>query len=146
MVMGSIIIPMIGIAALGYFSGCDPVKSGQITKYDQMMPFLATELFKNSPGMTGLYIAAAFSATLSTLSTGFNSFATVFFKSIYLKKMEDEEMIKYQRLFIFIFGNFVGIISYSLKFLPDTVVAIAFLISGVISSNKCLILKTKNKL
>ena len=131
-VMGSIITPMMGIAALTYFNGCDPVQSGQLEKNDQIMPFLASELFKNSPGMTGLYISAAFSATLSTLSTGLNSFATVFFKSVYMKKVEDEKMISYQRIFMFIMGYAVVLASYCLKFLPDTVVAIVFLITGMI--------------
>ena len=76
--LGSVITPMTGLAALAYFNGCDPVQSGQLEKHDQIMPFLAAEIFKNSPGLTGLYISAAYSATLSTLSTGLNSFATVF--------------------------------------------------------------------
>ena len=131
--MGSIITPMMGIAALAYFNGCDPVQSGQLEKNDQIMPFLAAELFKNSPGMTGLYISAAYSATLSTLSTGLNSFATVFFKSIYQKKIDDEKMIRYQRIFMLILGYAVVLVSYCLKFLPDTVVAIVFLITGMIA-------------
>ena len=61
------------------------IKNGQLEKNDQIMPFLAAEMFKKSPGLTGLYISAAYSATLSTLSTGLNSFATVFFKSVYRK-------------------------------------------------------------
>ena len=134
--MGSIITPMMGIAALAYFNGCDPVQSGQLEKNDQIMPFLAAELFKNSPGMTGLYISAAYSATLSTLSTGLNSFATVFFKSIYQKKIDDEKMIRYQRIFMFILGYAVVLASYCLKFLPDTVVAIVFLITGMIALRK----------
>ena len=131
-VMGSIITPMMGIAALTYFNGLGSIQSGQLEKNDQIMPFLASEIFKNPPGMTGLYISAAFSATLSTLSTGLNSFATVFFKSVYVKKIEAEKMISYQRYFMFIMGYAVVLASYCLKFLPDTVVAIVFLITGMI--------------
>ena len=90
--LGSVITPMTGLAALAYFNGCDPVQSGQLEKHDQIMPFLAAEIFKNSPGLTGLYISAAYSATLSTLSTGLNSFATVFFKSVYRKARMPEPL------------------------------------------------------
>ena len=128
--LGSIITPMTGLAALAYFNGCDPVQSGQLEKNDQIMPFLAAEIFKNSPGLTGLYISAAYSATLSTLSTGLNSFATVFFKSVYRKDVSDDKMIKYQRIFMLIFGYAVVLAAYCLKFLPDTVISMVFLITG----------------
>ena len=131
--LGSIITPMTGLAALAYFNGCDPVLNRQLEKNDQIMPFLAAVIFKNSPGLTGLYISAAYSATLSTLSTGLNSFATVFFKSIYRKKVKDEKMIKYQRIFMFVFGYAVVIAAYCLKFLPDTVIAMVRLITGLVS-------------
>lgn len=78
--MGAFITPLTGMAALAYFHECDPVKSGQLSKSDQIMPYLASQIFANLPGLTGLFISAAYSATLSTLSTGLNSFATVFFK------------------------------------------------------------------
>ena len=70
------------MAAFAYFYGCDPVLSGELEKPDQLIPYLASKIFENSPGMTGLLISAAYSATLSTLSTGLNSFATVVFKVI----------------------------------------------------------------
>ena len=70
------------MAALAYFHGCDPIMSGELEKQDQLLPYLAAKIFKDSPGLTGLFISAAYSATLSTLSTGLNSFATVFFKVV----------------------------------------------------------------
>ena len=77
---GAVITPMTGLAALAYFDGCDPVKNKTLAKYDQIMPYLATQIFQYSPGLTGLFISAAYSATLSTLSTGLNSFTTIIFK------------------------------------------------------------------
>ena len=71
---------MTGMAALAYFDKRDPVKCGNIAKADQIMPYLAAQVFSDLPGFTGLFISSAYSATLSTLSTGLNSFATVFFK------------------------------------------------------------------
>ena len=59
------------------------VKGGKLGKYDQIVVYLAMKIFHESPGMTGLCISAAYSATLSTLSTGLNSFATVAFKVIH---------------------------------------------------------------
>ena len=83
--VGAFITPMTGMAALAYFADCDPVKSGELHKNDQIMPYLASQIFKHLPGLTGLFISAAYSATLSTLSTGLNSFATVVFKVSFTK-------------------------------------------------------------
>ena len=41
------------------------------------------QVFETKPGLVGLYISAAYSATLSTISTGLNSIATIFFKSVF---------------------------------------------------------------
>ena len=58
--IGAVLIPLIGMAALSYFSGCDPVMAKQIGRYDALMPYLVTKMFKNSPGMVGLFISAAY--------------------------------------------------------------------------------------
>ena len=78
--VGAILTPMTGMAGLAFFNHNDPVKCGNLKKADQLMPYLAAKVFTDMPGLTGLFISAAYSATLSTLSTGLNSFATVAFK------------------------------------------------------------------
>ena len=39
-------------------------------------------------------------------------------------------MIKYQRIFMFVFGYFVVAAAYMLRFLPDTVISIVFIVTG----------------
>ena len=84
------------MAALAYFHGCDPVLSGELENSDQLIPYLASKVFENSPGLTGLLISAAYSATLSTLSTGLNSFATVVFKVNY-------KFVLFQKIYLYFF-------------------------------------------
>ena len=56
----------------------------------------ASKVFENSPGLTGLLISAAYSATLSTLSTGLNSFATVVFKVNY-------KFVLFEKIYLYFF-------------------------------------------
>jgi len=128
--IGAIVTPMTGLAALAYFAGRDPVKCGTLEKYDQIMPYLASQIFRDSPGCTGLFISAAYSATLSTLSTGLNSFSAIVFKTIVKRDIDPTKSILYQRLFMFTLGYVVVLASYSLKLLPDTVVSLVFIVSG----------------
>jgi Na+/proline symporter len=42
------------------------------------------------PGLTGLFIASILSASLSTVSSGVNSIATVFLEDIYKRIVKDD--------------------------------------------------------
>lgn len=43
---------------------------------DQLVPYLAVQIFNATPGVAGLYVAGVFSGTLSTVSSGINSMTT----------------------------------------------------------------------
>lgn len=68
-----------GIVAYSYFDtkGCDPFAGGIITNPNQIIPYTVMDIFSNMPGMPGLFLAALFSATLSTLSSGLASSAAL---------------------------------------------------------------------
>jgi len=57
-----------GLIMYAYFEGCDPVPAGVLTKEDQMVPFLVVKVFRNMPGMAGLFVSAALSGTLRCLT------------------------------------------------------------------------------
>lgn len=66
-----------GIALFAHYSHCDPLAAKLIDKTDQLMPhFVMTELHQ-WPGVAGLFVSCVFSASLSTMSSGFNALATV---------------------------------------------------------------------
>ncbi|XP_033759654.1 sodium-dependent multivitamin transporter-like [Pecten maximus] len=64
-----------GLVAVAYFYsiGCDPLASGQIKNPNQIIPYMVIWLFKDNPGMSGLFMASLFCASLSTLSSGLSS-------------------------------------------------------------------------
>nr|XP_039270158.1 sodium-coupled monocarboxylate transporter 2-like [Styela clava] len=66
-----------GLVMYAYFEGCDPVKSGEIEEIDQGVPYMTLKLFADIPAMSGIFVAAVFSGSLSTISSGINSFSMV---------------------------------------------------------------------
>ncbi|XP_071119638.1 sodium-coupled monocarboxylate transporter 1-like [Haliotis cracherodii] len=68
-----------GIVAYGYFyhKRCDPVASKQVETPNQIIPFLIMELFRNQPGLPGLFLAALASASLSTISSCLSAVASI---------------------------------------------------------------------
>lgn len=66
-----------GVALFGYYVNCDPLAEGKITKTDQLMPYFVMQELREYPGLAGLFVSCVFSASLSTMSSGFNALATV---------------------------------------------------------------------
>ncbi|BHF74984.1 hypothetical protein SprV_0501807700 [Sparganum proliferum] len=91
----------IGLVSYVYFRGCDPKLSGELPRYDMLLPFLTLKLFANIPVLRGLFLSVIFAAAFSTISSGLNSLAAVgiqdVFLPIYKKKKPDGE-IKAKRL------------------------------------------------
>jgi len=65
-----------GVVVYSYFKCCDPEKAGFVENKDSLLPYLTVEIFQDYPGVAGLYVAGAFSGTLSTASSGINSMST----------------------------------------------------------------------
>ncbi|XP_071386737.1 sodium/iodide cotransporter [Centroberyx affinis] len=66
-----------GIVMFAYYINCDPLQSGRISAPDQYMPYFVLDIFKDHPGFPGLFLACAYSGTLSTASTSINAMAAV---------------------------------------------------------------------
>jgi sodium-coupled monocarboxylate transporter 8/12 len=85
-----------GLVIFNYYKTCDPLRSGRISKPDQIMPIYVVDALGHMPGVCGLFVAGIFSATLSTLSSCLNSLAAVtledyikpIFKLVTGKKLE----------------------------------------------------------
>lgn len=63
---------VIGLIIYTKYSSCDPFKTGQIKRNDQLLPFYVLDVAGSIPGLAGLFIAGVFSAGLSTLSAHLN--------------------------------------------------------------------------
>jgi sodium-coupled monocarboxylate transporter 8/12 len=76
-----------GLVIYYYYKNCDPLLAKRITNADQMMPIYIVDVLGHIPGISGLFVAGVFSATLSTVSSCLNSLAAVtledYFKPIY---------------------------------------------------------------
>ena len=75
-----------GLVLYAVYKDCDPVFTGEILTHDRIMPHFAATKMSIYPGLTGLFIAGIFSASLSTISAMLNSLAAVFLED-YLKRV-----------------------------------------------------------
>uniref|UniRef100_H0UY77 Solute carrier family 5 member 5 n=1 Tax=Cavia porcellus TaxID=10141 RepID=H0UY77_CAVPO len=66
-----------GVIMFVFYSDCDPLLTGRISAPDQYMPLFVLDIFEDLPGVPGLFLACAYSGTLSTASTSINAMAAV---------------------------------------------------------------------
>ncbi|KAK5853444.1 hypothetical protein PBY51_007227 [Eleginops maclovinus] len=68
---------MMGLVMFARYGEDSPLDKGFVKSNDQMVLYFVMDVFKDLPGLAGLFVACLFSGALSTISSAFNSLATV---------------------------------------------------------------------
>lgn len=100
-----------GLCLFYFYRNCDPVKEGRISLADQLVPLYVMDRFNNIPGLTGLFVAGIFAASLSTVSAAVNSLAAVtledylkpLYKHIYRKELKSNNS-NLSKFLAFVYG------------------------------------------
>ncbi|XP_071752749.2 sodium-coupled monocarboxylate transporter 2 [Centroberyx gerrardi] len=66
-----------GLMMHAFYVNCDPWTAQKVSAPDQLMPYFVMEILGEFPGLPGLFVACAFSGTLSTVAASINALATV---------------------------------------------------------------------
>ncbi|XP_033759517.1 sodium-coupled monocarboxylate transporter 2-like [Pecten maximus] len=128
-----------GIIAFAYFysKGCDPLASKQITNPNQVIPFMVLDIFKNLPGMSGLFMASLFSASLSTLSSGLASLSaqlTEDFIKPTFKGLSDFKITLIAKLSVIVFGMAAVAVSFMIVNIEGPIYQVASSIMAAFSA------------
>uniref|UniRef100_A0A665TCE8 Solute carrier family 5 member 8 n=1 Tax=Echeneis naucrates TaxID=173247 RepID=A0A665TCE8_ECHNA len=77
--LGSILLCSVfaGMCLYSVYKNCDPWTAGLVSAPDQLMPYLVMDILGDYPGLPGLFVAAAYSGSLSTVSSSINALAAV---------------------------------------------------------------------
>ncbi|XP_064595750.1 sodium-coupled monocarboxylate transporter 2-like [Liolophura sinensis] len=104
-----------GLLAYSYFAHthCDPLGASLVTNPNQILPYFVMQLFKKQPGLPGLFLASLFSASLSTLSSGFSAMSAIlwsdFLKPCFPKVSELTATFITKSTVLFLGGLAIGI-------------------------------------
>lgn len=97
-----IIAVVTGIVMYAFYADCDPLKSQRIQKKDQLIPLFIVDLVGSVPGMAGVLISCAFSASLSSVSSGMNALAAIVAEDLikpHFSDIEDKKLTVITKLF-----------------------------------------------
>ncbi|XP_076860525.1 sodium/iodide cotransporter isoform X2 [Brachyhypopomus gauderio] len=125
-----------GIVMYALYSQCDPLKSGRISATDQYMPYMVLDIFRNLPGIPGLFLACAYSGTLSTASTSINAMAVVTMEDLlkpYLIGSSQRKQLLFSKVLSFMYGLSCVITASLCSLLDWGVLQGSFTVMGVVS-------------
>ncbi|KAH7976722.1 hypothetical protein HPB52_018652 [Rhipicephalus sanguineus] len=71
-----------GLALTYWYRDCDPMLTGVITRYDQLVPLYVGQHLAGVAGLRGLFLSGLVGASISTVSSVINSHAATFYVDI----------------------------------------------------------------
>ncbi|CAF1423382.1 unnamed protein product [Adineta ricciae] len=101
---------LMGVILYAYYVGCDPYTAGRIQNVDQLLPYFIMETVGHKKGVPGLFLACAFSGSLSTISSGLNSMAAVMIEDVYKGVMRRNLNREHQGIVSKIVSMFIGLV------------------------------------
>uniref|UniRef100_A0A8C7Z9Q7 Solute carrier family 5 member 5 n=1 Tax=Oryzias sinensis TaxID=183150 RepID=A0A8C7Z9Q7_9TELE len=125
-----------GIVMFAYYNNCDPLKSGKISAPDLYMPYFVLEIFQNHPGFPGLFLACAYSGTLSTASTSINAMAAVTMEDLlhpHLLQTSQRKLVLVSKGLSLLYGAGCITVASLCSFLDWGVLQGSFTVMGVVS-------------
>ncbi|XP_067005525.2 sodium-coupled monocarboxylate transporter 1 [Anabrus simplex] len=97
-----------GLLIYATYHDCDPLTTQLAKAKDQLFPLMVMKTLGEFPGMPGCFVAAVFSAALSTLSTALNSMAAViledFFKTFRSKPLTERQSSILMKTVVIVMG------------------------------------------
>uniref|UniRef100_A0A1Q3FGX9 Putative sodium/solute symporter n=1 Tax=Culex tarsalis TaxID=7177 RepID=A0A1Q3FGX9_CULTA len=108
-----------GLMTFAHYAECDPLRSGQISEKDQLVPFYVMDVFGHIKFMTGIFVAGIFAASLGTVAAALNSLSAVTCEDILVAgiglKIPPEKASKYAKWMSLGYGVF----SFGLVFVVE---------------------------
>ncbi|ESO00062.1 hypothetical protein HELRODRAFT_83724 [Helobdella robusta] len=135
-----ILVCLIGLVAYAYYATCDPFLEGRITKYDQLIPLYVMDIVGHLHGLPGLFIAATFSAALSSLSGSLNALSAVTltdfinpaYKRLKNANLDEKARAVLSRALTLFYGILITGLGFAAQFFGEVLFQIAFSIFGFV--------------
>lgn len=71
-----------GLMVYARYATCDPLLTKRIDTADQLLPYFVMDALAHTTGVAGVFVTGIFMASLSSVSSGINALATVFYVDV----------------------------------------------------------------
>ncbi|XP_038162727.1 solute carrier family 5 member 6a isoform X1 [Cyprinodon tularosa] len=125
---------LMGLVMFARYGEDSPLVKGYVKTTDQMVLYFVMDVFKELPGLPGLFVACLFSGALSTISSAFNSLATVTMEDLikpYFPNMTESKATLMSKGLALVYGLVCLAMAY-IASLMGSVLQAAFSIFGMV--------------
>ncbi|XP_019952066.2 sodium-coupled monocarboxylate transporter 1 [Paralichthys olivaceus] len=124
-----------GLTMYSIYKKCDPLLNGDISTPDQLLPYLVMDILAIYPGIPGLFVAAAYSGTLSTVSSSINAMVAVTVEDFILPVFKNltEKQVMWMNMGLSVFYGVLCIGMAGVASVMGSVLQAALSIFGMIS-------------
>ncbi|XP_036386670.1 sodium-coupled monocarboxylate transporter 1 [Megalops cyprinoides] len=124
-----------GLAMYSIYKNCDPLTNSDVEAPDQMLPYLVMAILAEFPGVPGLFVAAAYSGTLSTVSSSINALVAVTVEDFIKPKWSNlsEKQVSWINMGLSVFFGALCIAMAAVASLMGSILQAALSIFGMIS-------------
>ncbi|KAM7304193.1 sodium-coupled monocarboxylate transporter 2 [Ixodes scapularis] len=118
-----IVIGLMALALIYWYRDCDPMLTGAIKKFDQILPYYVKQNLMDLPGFSGLFLTGVVSAATSTISSIINSQAAVCYVDVVsqYKKLSDSHVTLLTKGLAFLFGIMMTVYAVVVPYLGSAV-------------------------
>lgn len=124
-----------GLTMYSIYKKCDPLLNDDVSTSDQLLPYLVMDILADYPGIPGLFVAAAYSGTLSTVSSSINALVAVTMEDFIMPlwKNRTEKKVSWLNMGLSVFFGGLCIGMAGVASLMGSVLQAALSIFGMIS-------------
>ncbi|KAM9465861.1 solute carrier family 5 member 6 isoform 1-T2 [Clarias gariepinus] len=126
---------LMGVVMFACYSRNSPLDKQYITSKDQMVLYFVMDMLQDIPGLPGLFVACLFSASLSTISSAFNSLATVTMEDFikpYYPSLSEARATLMSKILAFSYGLLCLAMAYAVHLMTSSVLQAALSIFGIV--------------
>ncbi|CAL8340284.1 unnamed protein product [Lota lota] len=123
-----------GLTMYSIYMKCDPLTNNDVGSTDQLLPYLVMDILAAYPGVPGFFVAAAYSGTLSTVSSSINALVAVTVEDFIRPKWQNltEKQLSWINMSLSVFFGLVCIGMAGVASLMGSVLQAALSIIGII--------------
>ncbi|CAL8254837.1 sodium-coupled monocarboxylate transporter 1 [Gadus morhua] len=123
-----------GLTMYSIYMKCDPLTNNDVGSPDQLLPYLVMDILADYPGVPGFFVAAAYSGTLSTVSSSINALTAVTLEDFIRPKWRNltEKQLSWINMSLSVFFGVVCIGMAGVASLMGSVLQAALSIMGII--------------
>ncbi|KAK5603298.1 hypothetical protein CRENBAI_010763, partial [Crenichthys baileyi] len=126
---------VMGLVMFARYCGEDLSEKLGSSSRDAMVIYFVMDMLQGFPGLPGLFVASLFSAALSTISSAFNSLATVTMEDLikpYFPSMSEARATKVSKALAMSYGLLCLAMAYLTHLIGDSVLQVALKIFGMV--------------